>query len=700
MATVQKSNKALREPSIELNLRKRPRPLENFIQIFLLACGLLSIFTTLGIIWVLLQESLGFFNRELWENSNRNISHAIDFEERSFRTTRSGRPLETGQTLRLGGETGEILYLERYEANDILINVTGTGAGITSFCAGEADIATASRPMEDDEIAACQANSIEPLAFPLATDALVVVVNNANTMVQDATLEELALIFGSASKWSELRPEWPDEAIQRFIPGTDSGTFDFFVDVVYAGDESLLLGADAVRISSRELITSEDDNQLVRNISENPYAVGFFAYGYYQRSQSSLKALSINGVAPSPEADYPFSRPLLLYSSSQALAKPQVAAFLQFSLENTPDLLESLGYFPISEDDSNAARSLILQSTGQTVASLNGDTLFPPLAIEELEGDILIAGSSSLAPLLQQLQTNFYEAGFEPIAYVLRGYEESVPQPHEPSTIETGESVSLWEFFTGTVWQPAIGEFGILPLIYGTIATSFIAIMVALPFGMGAAIYLSEYAHENVRKTVKPILEILAGIPTVVYGYFALTFMTPFLQGIFGGGAVQIYNSASPGIVIGILLIPLISSMSEDALSAVPRGLREASYGLGATKLETTIKVVIPAALSGILAAFIIAISRAIGETMIVAIAAGSGPQNNIPNLLGLRGAGILLEPAETMTGHIARISGGDLSYASIDYSSIFAIGLMLFVLTFTLNLINNAIIRRFREEY
>lgn len=259
---------------------------------------------------------------------------------------------------------------------------------------------------------------------------------------------------------------------------------------------------------------------------------------------------------------------------------------------------------------------------------------------------------------------------------------------------------SLQEFFTHTVWQPAIGDFGILPLIYGTLSTSFIAMLVALPLGMGAAIYLSEYASSRTRNTIKPILEILAGVPTVVYGYFALTFMTPLLQGILGHDNVSIYNSTSAGIVVGILIIPLISSMSEDALSAVPSALRQASYGLGATKLETTVQVVIPAALSGILAAFIVAISRAIGETMVVAIAAGAGPQNNIPELLGSRGAGILLEPAETMTGHIARISGGDLSYNSIDYNSIFAIGMMLFIMTFILNMINNAIISRFREAY
>lgn len=176
--------------------------------------------------------------------------------------------------------------------------------------------------------------------------------------------------------------------------------------------------------------------------------------------------------------------------------------------------------------------------------------------------------------------------------------------------------VSLLEFFSSTHWQPAIGEFGIWPLVLGTVITSVLAMLVALPLGLGSAIYLSEYASERARNILKPTLEILAGIPTVVYGYFALTFMTPLLRRIFGEGVVQIFNSASAGIVVGILIIPLVASLSEDALHAVPRSLREAAYGLGATRLETSLKVVVPAALSGIAAAFVVAISRAIGETM------------------------------------------------------------------------------------
>ncbi len=254
----------------------------------------------------------------------------------------------------------------------------------------------------------------------------------------------------------------------------------------------------------------------------------------------------------------------------------------------------------------------------------------------------------------------------------------------------TTQGVSLSQFFGGTRWQPAIGEFGIWPLVTATLMTTGLAMLVAMPLGLSVAIYLSEYASQRVRSTLKPILEVLAGIPTVVYGYFALTFMTPLLRSILGRDVVQIYNTASAGLVMGILILPLVSSMSEDALSAVPRSLREAAYGLGATKLETAVKIVLPAALSGIAAAFILAISRAIGETMIVAIAAGSGPAFTLNPFKG----------AETMTGHIVRISGGDLSYDSIDYNSLFAIGLMLFLITFTLNIVSQRIVRRFREVY
>jgi phosphate transport system permease protein len=249
--------------------------------------------------------------------------------------------------------------------------------------------------------------------------------------------------------------------------------------------------------------------------------------------------------------------------------------------------------------------------------------------------------------------------------------------------------VTFAKFFGGTQWQPGIGDYGIWALVSATLTTSTIAIAIALPLGLASAIYLSEYASPKARGILKPILEILAGIPTVVYGYFALLFVTPLLKNIFGDN-IQVYNMLSAGLVMGIMILPLISSMSEDALSAVPRSLREAAYAMGATKFESSTQVVLPAALSGIGAALILGISRAVGETMIVAVASGAGPNFSFNPL----------EAAETMTGHIARISGGDLSYNSIDYTSLFAIALMLFLVTLVLNLISQYIVNRFRERY
>jgi phosphate transport system permease protein len=250
--------------------------------------------------------------------------------------------------------------------------------------------------------------------------------------------------------------------------------------------------------------------------------------------------------------------------------------------------------------------------------------------------------------------------------------------------------VDLVEFFTGKVWQPAIDRFGILPLLTATLTTSLYAMLVALPLGLAVAVYLAEYAKARVRDSLKPILEVLAGIPTVVYGYFALTTVTPFLRSAFGEDRVEVYNTLSAGLVMGVLILPLIASMCEDALSSVPSALREGAYAMGATKLEVSLKVVVPAAFSGLAAAFILGLSRAVGETMIVALAAGAGPN-------------LTLNPfksAETMTGHIVRISGGDLSYDSIDYKSLFAIAIILFLVTLGLNILSRRIIRRYREVY
>jgi len=250
--------------------------------------------------------------------------------------------------------------------------------------------------------------------------------------------------------------------------------------------------------------------------------------------------------------------------------------------------------------------------------------------------------------------------------------------------------VPLSDFLFGTVWTPLFYDkhFGVLPLVAGTLLASAIAMVVALPAGLLIAIYLSEYAALRVRRTVRPVLEILAGVPTVVYGYFALQFMTPLLQTIVPGLAG--FNALSPGIVMGIMILPLVSSLSEDALRSVPNGLREGAYALGATRMQTSLRVVVPAAFSGISAATVLAASRAIGETMIVAIAAGQQPRLTLDPRV----------PVETMTAYIVQVSLGDTPTGTLEYRTIFAVGMLLFLSTFTLNLISNWLRERFREEY
>jgi phosphate transport system permease protein len=250
--------------------------------------------------------------------------------------------------------------------------------------------------------------------------------------------------------------------------------------------------------------------------------------------------------------------------------------------------------------------------------------------------------------------------------------------------------VPIVEFLFGTEWTPLFSKprFGVLPLVMGTALVSLIAMVVALPMGLLSAIYLSEYADQRVRRVVKPVLEVLAGVPTVVYGYFALLFVTPLLQRFIPGLAG--FNALGPGIVMGIMILPLVSSLSEDAMRGVPRGLREGSYALGATKMQTSLRVVVPAAFSGITAAFILAVSRAIGETMIVAIAAGQQPRLTWDPRVSI----------ETMTTYIVQVSMGDTPQGTLEYRTIFAVGMLLFLGTFGLNLASAWLRERYREEY
>ncbi len=259
-------------------------------------------------------------------------------------------------------------------------------------------------------------------------------------------------------------------------------------------------------------------------------------------------------------------------------------------------------------------------------------------------------------------------------------------------TFEFFQQVSPWEFFTGTVWSASIEPFrwGVIPLIAGTLIVALIALVVAVPFGLLAAVYLAEYASLRTRNLVKPILETIAGIPTIVLGFFALNFVTPtLLKPVFGDG-IGTFNALAGGLVVGLLITPLIASLSEDALRAVPRGLREGAFAMGATKWEVIRKVVLPAALSGVMASIILAMSRAMGETMAVVLAVGTNPQLTLNPL----------ESIQTMTAFIVQISLGDTPQNSIQFKSLFAVAATLFAMTLGLNLLSNRIVARFRNAY
>lgn len=262
-----------------------------------------------------------------------------------------------------------------------------------------------------------------------------------------------------------------------------------------------------------------------------------------------------------------------------------------------------------------------------------------------------------------------------------------------PPTLQFFQQVDIWGFLTGTVWAPLFTppQFGVLPIVVGTLVTTVCALCVALPFGLGTAIYLNEYARRRTRNVIKPVIEVLAGIPTVVYGYFALKFISPYVQDLWPfGERPGVFNALSAGMVMGIMILPTVASLSEDALAAVPRGLREGAYALGSSRFEVATRVSVPAALSGIVASFVLGVSRAVGETMIVLIAAGGTPTLSFnPG-----------EAMQTMTAFIASAGTGDLPQGSTGYKTIFAVGSLLFIATFIMNMISTRFVRKYREVY
>ncbi len=256
-----------------------------------------------------------------------------------------------------------------------------------------------------------------------------------------------------------------------------------------------------------------------------------------------------------------------------------------------------------------------------------------------------------------------------------------------------GETVGLLEFLTGTTWQPSNGVFGVLPLVSGTLIVTVGSGVIALPLGVATAMYLSEYASSDAREVLKPALEVLAGIPTVVYGVFAVVYITPFLEIFFP--SISFFNALSASVVVGIMIIPMVASISEDAMSAVPDELREAGYGMGATKFEVATGVVLPASASGIFSSFILGLSRAIGETMAVVLAMGG-----IANLYDPTDPASFLEPGLTMTAGMVQLLNSDISGGGIAYQALFAVGLVLFVITLAMNVISDLVAARYREEY
>jgi len=294
----------------------------------------------------------------------------------------------------------------------ITIDSIGSGAGLSRFCvAGESDIANASRPIRESEVESCRAIGREPLEFRVGTDALAVTVSTANDFVTDVTMEELNLIFGTAATWSDVRAEWPNQPILRFIPGTDSGTFDYFVEEVFDSNEEDILGASNLQLS-------EDDNVLVQGVQGSPYAVGFFGYAYYEENRNTLRILNINGVEPTDEsvedATYPLARPLFIYSTASIMqAKPQVAAFINFYLAYVQEEVVSVGYFPASTAALNVARERWL--TGNLIAvdrpAVSG-IILPPVDPLAVTGDIITAGSSTVFPLTERMAERFQREGY------------------------------------------------------------------------------------------------------------------------------------------------------------------------------------------------------------------------------------------------------------------------------------------------
>ena len=503
-----------------------------------------------------------------------------------------------------------------------------------------------------------------------------------------------------------------------FGPGADSGTFDYFTEAVNGKAKS----------SRGDFTASEDDNVLVQGVENNKCALGYFGFAYYAAHKDKLRAVAIDGgkgpVAPSIETVIngtysPLSRPLFIYVKESSAARPEVKEFVEFCDERRRRPREGSRLRPAAglrvpagaealqrpqariglrrraeggRDDRAAAvdgRQALIAArirgrlVKRRMTGEDGELPHDPGEGVGIEGRVLVD------PVPQEPRPDRRAAVADcglvavfttaAIVFILV-YESSAFFDH----------VSIRDFLTDTMWTPLFADarYGIMPLVAGTLTVTGVALLVAIPLGTIIAIYLSEFASHRLRETVKPVLELLGAVPTVVYGYFALLMVTPMLQKVFP--ELPGFNMLSAGLVIGLMIIPYVATLSEDAMRAVPRYMREGSYAMGATKLQTALRVVVPGAFSGLAAAYILGISRAVGETMVVAIAAGMQPNLTFNPT----------EPAATITAYIVQVSLGDLPHGSIGYQSIFAAGLVLMLFTLVFNVIGFFLTRRFREAY
>ncbi|MFM9105749.1 MAG: phosphate ABC transporter substrate-binding protein PstS family protein, partial [Chloroflexota bacterium] len=484
----------------------------------------------------------------------------------------------------------------------ISVDISGTGGGFERFCAGETDVQNASRSIKDEEAAACAAAGVEYLELEVAYDGLTVVVNENTTFISCLNVDALKLLWqkdNPAMTWADLNAEWPAETINLYGPGTDSGTFDYFVETI--------LGEDDIR---EDFTPSEDDNVLVEGVANDENALAYFGHAYFEENQDTLNAVAIDGgagcVEPTTEAIQdgtytPLSRPLYVYAKKASLERPEIQEFLKFYIENAPEIAPEVG-FVASPDEAYAADLADLEAA-TAPATCRGSIGSRAVRRWRAARDHLLRRASPRASLPVRrapgVSSNPATAGERPAIDLTGRAAHSAGERVigailfvcgmvsilttlgivlilAEQAFEFFREVSLTSFLFGTKWTALFKtpEYGVLPLVAGTLWITLIALLVALPLGLLSAVYLSEYASPRARNVLKPALELLAGVPTIVYGFFAVTFIRPeVLKPLFP--KIGPFSALAAGIAVGIMIIPLVASLSEDALRSVPRSLRE-----------------------------------------------------------------------------------------------------------------------------